>query len=200
MVRNFIKAAMAVATFVAVPGIAQAGTRTATANVTMQVASQCTLTGATVYLGAFKTTDTWGTVAAKHGVATFGTYTVGTAGQESLKFGTVTCDTGLPWNLTIKGTANGTGAGLIWITVNGKFVLMYPGIKKVGTKTIADSGLWSGTGQQVAQSPVYETGTGAPQDLFGNVTLNFSGSTATSTTPLAVVGNASDTLTYTLTF
>lgn len=69
MVRNFIKAAMAAATFAALPGIAQAGTSTATANVTMQVASQCTLSGATVYLGAFKTTDTWAAVAAKHGSA-----------------------------------------------------------------------------------------------------------------------------------
>lgn len=203
MLSNIAKTAIAAAAFAALPGAAQAGTTTTTANVTMQVASQCTLSGATVYLGAFKTTDTWGAVGAKHGNISGPTFTAGTVGGQSLKFGTVTCDAGLPWALTIKGTGNGTALGSIMITLNGKFSIMYPAIKRVGTVTVNDSNSsWTGTGQQVWNSPLYSTGTGAAQDLMGNVTVSLfgAGATAYATTVLGAAGTGSDTLSYVLTF
>lgn len=204
MIGNFARAAVAVTALVALPGVAQAGTTTATANVTMQVGSQCTLTGANVHLGSFKTTDTWGTVGAKHGSINVLTYSSGTVGKESLNYGSVTCDLGLPWSLSIKGTNTGTYAGAIKITLNGKVSVMYPGIKRVGTVSQADTSSMSfpGTGVQAWNSNVTGVGTGTAQDLIGNITVSYSstGVTATSTTALGAVGSGTDTMTYTLTF
>lgn len=205
MLSNFAKTAIAVATFAALPGIAQAGTNAATANVTMQVASQCTVSGADVYLGAFRTTDTWSAVGTKHGYMTNGfTYVQGTAGQESLKFGSVTCDAGLPWRLQIKGTSsNASNTGAISIMLNGKISIMYPAIKRVGGVVISDSNTyWPGTGMQVWSNILNQTGTGAPQDLLGNVSVAFyaTGTTANPTSTMGWSGSASDTLTYTVSF
>ena len=204
MVWNFIKAAIAAAAVAALPGVAQAGTTTASATVTMQVASQCTLSGANVHLGSFKTTDTWGTVGAKHGSVNTLTYTTGTAGLESLSFGSVTCDPGLPWSLSIKGTNGGFNAvGAIKITLNGKVSVMYPGIKRVGGVQLSDSNTYFvGTGVQAWSTNVSQVGTGAAQELRGNITVSYtaSGVTGTQAVALGAVGSGSDALTYTLTF
>lgn len=204
MIQKFVQVAVATTALVMLPAAAaQAGTSTATANVTMQVANQCMLSGATVYLGPYKSTENWAAVGAKHGSSSLGTYTAGTAGGESLKFGTITCDAGLPWALMIKGTGNGTATGTIMLTLNGKFSIMYPAIRRVGTTTVPDGNShYLGTGQQVWSTPLYGTGAGTPQDLFGNVTLMFTGagSTAYATTPLGAAGTGSDALTYTLSF
>lgn len=206
MVRFLSKAAFGLAAFVALPSAAQAGTTTASATVTMQVASQCALTGANVHLGSFKTTDTWLTVGAKHGYLLSFTYTPGSAGQESLNFGSVTCDAGLPWTLLIRGTNSASGSsGGIKLTLNGKVAVMYPAIKRVGGVVMSDVGPMSfaGTGAQVWASSASSTGKGVAQTLLGNVTLSFNtahGTTVTSGTAMGNVGSATDTLTYTLTF
>lgn len=187
----------------ALPSAAHAGTSTATATVVMQVGSQCTVTGANVHLGSFKTTDTWATVGEKHGYNFLG-FTSGTAGSESLNFGSITCDSGLPWTLTIKGTSSVlTATGAIKITLNGKVAVLYPAVKRIGAYTLSDSSSsLPGTGVQIWQTSAWGNGTGAPQDILGNVTVAFGilGVTATPSTALGSVGSASDTLTYTLTF
>lgn len=204
MVRFLSKAAFGLAAFVALPSAAQAGTTTASATVTMQVASQCTLSGANVHLGSFKTNDTWGTVGAKHGSVTVLNYAVGTVGQESLSFGSVTCDPGLPWSLSIKGTNGGFNAvGAIKITLNGKVSVMYPGIRRVGGVQLSDSSpYFLGTGVQAWSTNVSQVGTGAAQELRGNITVSYTaqGVTGTQAVALGAAGSGSDTLTYTLTF
>lgn len=205
MVRNLIKAAMAAATFAALPGIAQAGTSTATANVTMQVGTQCVVSGANIHLGSFKTTETWGTVGAKHGSYVFNVYTAGTAGKESLHYGSVTCDLNLPWTLTIKGTATATGSvGAVKLTLNGQTAVLYPAIKRVGSVSLSDNmpSYFPGTGAQVWQIAAQGTGTGTQQDLYGNITLTYSAieTTVASTTTMGAPNTGTGSLTYTLTF
>lgn len=203
MFKDVVKAIAATATFAALPSVAHAGTSTATANVSMQVGGQCAVTGANVHLGSFKTTDTWATVGDKHGYNLIG-FTSGTVGTESLNFGSVTCDPSLPWTLSIKGTSAAIGAtGAIKMTLNGKVAILYPAIKRIGAFTLSDSSSsLPGTGVQIWQTSAWGNGTGAPQDILGNVTLMFGllGSSASPSTVLGSVGSASDTLTYTLTF
>lgn len=205
MIRNFARTAIAAAALTALPGAAQAGTTTATANVTMQVGTQCAVSGANIHLGSFKTTETWGTVGAKHGSYVFNVYTGGTAGKESLYYGSVTCDLNLPWTLTVKGTATGTGSvGGVKISLNGQTAVLYPAIKRVGSVNLSDNmpSYFPGTGAQVWQIAAQGTGTGARQDLYGNITLTYSATetTVTSTTTMGAPNTGTGSLTYTLTF
>lgn len=190
---------------VAMPLAAQAGTTTAVSNVAVELAAQCTVTGATVNLGSFLTSQTWDIVALSLGGRTTAAYTRGSRGFEYLNFGSVTCDNGAPYTLSIKGTMATGNAGSIRFSHNGKTIEMNIGIKKLGTVTLPDnSTYWPGTGQQVwaTLGALNATGTGLPQDLIGNVTVNFAsgGTTATQGEKLAVAGVMTDDLTYTLTF
>lgn len=188
---------------IALPGVAHAGTSTASGTATLTVINQCSVTGATVNLGTFTATNTWANIAAVLGRSdSAANYTAGSAGQEYLNFGSITCDSGAPYTLTIKGTATGA-AGAIKLTHNGKVATFMPGIKKLGGTTVADSNAtFAGAGNQVWQTGLAGTGTGSAQSLLGNVTLSFSatGTTALATDTLGVAGTATDTLTYTLTF
>lgn len=202
MIKNVSKVAIVAAALFALPGMAQAGTATATGTATLTVINQCTVTGATVNLGSYTTSNTWANVGSALGSFNGSNYTVGSLGQEYLNFGSVTCDSGAPYTLTIKGTATGV-AGAIKITQGGKVATFLPAIKRVGGSGIVDSNAtYSGTGAQVYTSPVASTGTGSAQTLLGNVTLSFSasGTTALATDTLGTAGTASDSLTYTLNF
>lgn len=202
MSKLYTKLALAIA-LTALPGVAHAGTSTATGTASLTVINQCAVTGASVNLGTFAAGSTWADVAASLGRSDSGSnYTAGSNGQEYLNFGSVTCDSGAPYTLTIKGTAMGT-AGAIKLTHNGKVVTLLPGVKKLGGNSVSDSNVtFGGTGGQVWQTPLAGTGTGTAQPLLGNVTLGFSatGTTALATDSLGVAGTATDTLTYTLNF
>lgn len=200
MIKNVSKVALVAAALVALPGMAQAGTATATGTATLTVINQCTVTGATVNLGTYTSNQTWANVGAALGSYNGTTYTAGSQGSEYLNFGSVTCDSGAPYTLAIKGTGT---AGFIKITQGGKVVQFLPGIKKVGGVALADStSIYPGTGVQVASNALASTGTGSAQTVLGNVTLSFvaSGTTALATDTLGAAGTASDTLTYTLNF
>ena len=202
MIKNVSKVAIVAAALVALPGMAQAGTATATGTATLTVINQCTVTGATVNLGTYTSNQTWANVGAALGSFAGTTYTAGSQGQEYLNYGSVTCDNGTPYTLSIKGTATGV-AGAIRITHNGKTATFLPGIKRLAGNVVADSSATlPGTGAQVGTGTLSGTGTGAAQALLGNVTLSFSatGTTALATDSLGVAGTASDTLTYTLNF
>lgn len=202
MIKNVSKVALVAAALIALPGAAQAGSATASGTATLTVINQCTVTGATVNLGTYTSNQTWANVGAALGSHNGTTYTAGSQGQEYLNFGSVTCDSGAPYTLTIKGTSTGV-SGAIKITQGGKVVNFLPAIKKVGGTTVADSNAsYAGTGAHVYTSAVAGTGTGAAQTLLGNVTLALgtSGSTALATDTLGTAGTASDTLSYTLNF
>lgn len=201
---NKLAAKLALASaLIALPGVAHAGTSTATGTASLTVINQCTVNGATVNLGTFTASNTWANVADVLGRSdSAANYTAGSSGQEYLNFGSITCDSGTPYTLTIKGTATGA-AGAIKLTHNGKVVTFMPGIKKLGGATVADSNaVFAGAGNQVWQSGLAGVGSGAAQSLLGNVTLSFSatGTTALATDTLGVAGSPTDTLTYTLSF
>lgn len=202
LVKNLSGAAL-VAAMAALPGVAHAGTSTATGTAVLNVVNQCSVTGTTVNLGTYTAAQTWSQVGAALGSYNGISYTAGSQGQEYLNFGSITCDNGVPYTLSIKGTATGAAAGSIRITHNGKTVTFLPGIKKLAGNLVADSSVvYPGTGAQVGTGTLAGTGSGVAQSLFGNVTLNFS-STSTTALPadtLGVAGTATDTLTYTLNF
>lgn len=201
MFKNISKFAFATAAVVALPGMAQAGTATASGTATLSVASQCAITGATVNLGSFKTTDTWGTVLGQNGGWTAsGVYTAGSRGFEYANFGSVTCDNGMPYTLTIWGTS--ALAKVIRITVAGKTAYMAPFIKKIGATTASNIGSAIGAGNAVySGSSLAATGTGSAQVLLGSAQLDLSPSLGLlDSDRLATAGTYSDTLTYTLNF
>ncbi len=202
MFKNLSKVALAAA-LVAVPGVAHAGTATATGQAVLNVINQCTVTGKNVNLGTFTANNTWGQVGAALGSYNGTTYTAGSQGQEYLDFGSVTCDNNTPYTLSIRGTSSFV-AGAIKITHNGKTATFLPGIKRLAGNVVTDtSSTFAGTGAQVGTSTLSGTGTGTAQALLGNVTLNFAvGGAAAPLTgeTLGVAGTATDTLTYTLNF
>lgn len=204
MRNSIIKAAIAAAAIAALPGAAQAGTATATNSANFVVTNQCSVTGATVNLGSYTTNTTWGQVGGSLGLRSTG-FTAGSKGFEYLDYGSVTCDAGTPYTLTIKGTNAAGNAGTAKMTLNGKTIRLEMGIKKLDGVTLPDSSTaWPGTGRQVWSSPVSGIGTGNPQALLGNMTVYALNSTdpfyASVIDTLGVVGQYSDTLTYTLTF
>ena len=203
MFKKVSKLAIAAAAVAALPGVAHAGTATATGRAVLNVINQCTVTGKNVNLGTYTASNTWGQVGAALGSYNGTTYTPGSLGQEHLDFGSVTCDAGTPYTLSIKGGSS-IVPGAISIAHNGKTATFLPGIKKLAGNVVADtSAIYAGTGAQVGTATLSATGTGTAQTLFGNVTLNFAvgGSAAPlATETLGVAGTANDTLTYTLNF
>jgi len=164
MRNNILKLALSAAAIVALPCVAQAGTATATGAATFDVASQCSVTGATVNLGTYTANQTWAQVGAQLGRFTTPTYTAGSLGLEYLNYGSVTCDNGTPYTLTIKGTATGSEPGGITITHNGKTAIFLPAIKKLGVNIVANSHtLLPNTGAQVSLVQLAGTGTGTAQ-------------------------------------
>ena len=201
MFKTISKFAIAAAAVVALPGMAEAGTVTASGTAAMSVASQCSVTGATVNLGSFTTNDTWGTVLGQNGGWTaLGVYTAGSRGFEYANFGSVTCDNGMPYSLAIWGTSASIKA--IRITVAGKTAYLAPFIKKVGATTAANTGPATGAGAAVySGSSLAATGTGAAQILLGSAQLDLSPSLGLlASDRLATPGTYTDTLTYTLNF
>lgn len=203
MLKNFSRAALAAAFLAALPGTAHAGSATATSTASLSVISQCAVNGATVDLGTFRTTDTWATVGAALGThdSTINvlTYTPGSRGQEYLNFGSVICNAGTPWTLSIKPAV---GAG-IDMRVNGKAMQLSFALKRIGGTVVPDlSGTFPGVGNFPSLIAIPGTGTGATQTLLGNAMTVYGTPTTTAlaTDRLTVAGTYSDTLTYTLTF
>lgn len=200
MIKNFSKLAIVAAAAAALPGVAQAGTSTATGTAVINIVSQCAVTGANVSLGSYTAAQTWNQVGAAVGLHDGTKFTAGSQGLEYLNFGSVTCDADVPYSLAIKGT--GTN-GTIKITHNSKVAAFLPAIKKIGGAGVADSSsAYAGTGAQVWTSAAAGKGNGQAQALLGNVTLDLKGAGATvvGTETLGVAGTAQDTLTYTLNF
>ena len=203
MIVRIIKAALVGATLFAVPGMAVAGTSTATGAASFNVTNQCSITGATVNLGTFTVNQTWGNVGAELGMASASGYTVGSRGVEYLTWGSVTCDNGTPYTINIKGTA--TNQNAITLRVNNKTAMLHPFIKKIGAIAIADNnaGITPNAGARADHTfLVSGAGTGAAQAIVGNALLALvhGGTTITVADQLAITGSYTDTLTYTLNF
>lgn len=199
MIARVAKAGIAAAALVAMPGMAIAGTSTATGAANFSVISQCSVAGNTVNVGTYTTSQTWNDVANELGKWVT-SYTSGTKGGEYLTWGSVTCDNGVPYTLAIRGSSVHVQvpSGLQF-TQNGKIIRMGLYVKKVGNTVIPD--FYPGSGRPMGDGRnVGSTGTGAPQQVLGSVTFNANASDALLTDTLAVPGAVSDTLTYTLNF
>lgn len=201
LIKNISAVALA-AGIVALPGAANAATATATGTATLTVTEQCSVTGATVDLGSYTTAQKWSDVGASLGSWDGTQFIAGSQGFEHLNWGSVTCGNGMAYTLAIAGSG---GAGMIKLTVGDKIAMFSPHVKKLGTTAVADNNANAvGAGAQVNGGKTMSgAGTGAAQDLSGNVILNFPtalGGTALAADALGTAGSYTDTLTYTLTF
>lgn len=199
MSKLFTKVVLAAGAIAALPSAAQAGTSTATGTATLTVMNQCSVTGATVSLGTYTVSQTWGDVANAVGkVDDYLVYHAGSRGQEFLNYGSITCDAGVPYSLEIRGTL-----GTMSITHNGKSAQSQPMIKKLGGVAVADNDATLPTaGANVSDNVLTGTGTGSAQVLLGSAPLYFPmfGTSVYATDTLGATGIATDTLTYTLNF
>lgn len=189
----------------ALPGMAHAGTATATGTATFQVVDQCSVTGATVNLGTYTTSQRIEDVAAELGDM-WTAYTPGSRGQSYLTWGTVNCSNGTPYTLSIKGSSveapSPGGIQFAWtdaqnLEYRANFDIF---VKSIGGVTVADSnGLAVGAGAKVNTDSASGTGTGADQTIVGSVAFNYGASMSLYSTKLPA-GTHVDTLSYTLTF
>lgn len=197
------KLAIAAAAVVALPGMAQAGTATASGASTLTVTNQCSIAGANVNLGTFTTNDTWAAVAALNGELAGSVYIAGSRGNQYANFGTITCDNGIPYTFTISGTS-GYMQGDVRMPYNGGGMEMSTAIKKIGSTTMADTfATMSGAGTlgwPGAFPAAAATGTGAPQAVLGGIYLYSGNGGFPFSSKLSATGTFSGTLTYTLNF
>lgn len=202
---NLAKTALGLA-LAALPGIAQAGTATATGTAVLNVINECSVTGATVNLGMYASSNTVGDVAADLGSWEGGVYTPGKRGQEYLTWGSVTCDAGTPYTLSIRGTSvlqySPGGIRFEWPDpVSGSYTSIYDMfVKKIGNTTVADSNAAiPGAGANVNISPAAGIGTGTAQMVLGSVAWSYDASRSQPSTALPA-GALSDQLSCTLNF
>jgi len=188
----------------AVPGTVHAETATASGTATLNVINQCSVTGASVDLGSYATNQTVGDVSADLGLMEGGTtYTAGSRGQSYLTWGSVTCDNGTPYTLSIKGTSvqqfSVGGIRFAWNS-EGNTAIFDVYIKSIGGTTVADSvATASGAGARANITPAAGIGTGTAQTVLGSAVYNHYASMSESFTQLPS-GSLSDTLSYTLNF
>ena len=157
---------------------ATAGTDTATGTATMSVINQCTITGANVSLGTFRTTDTLQTLGDQIGYqdGRSDQFVAGTDGVGTVLLGSVTCDNGTPYTITMDST--GADGGLEIQLPNG-IIYLYPMVKKIGDQVLPDGapnlngfGIWPTSANLAVYSyttPVGTVANGAPQVILGNV-------------------------------
>lgn len=200
-IKNLSSAALAVAA-ISLPGAAIAGTGSATGAATMSVVSQCSVSGANIHLGTYLSTNTWFTIGNATGINFNNGYTAGSQGQEYLSYGSVTCDAGTPYTLSIAGTGT---SGTVKVTVNAQVGAFQPAVKRIGGTVVTDSDAgFAGVGNIMTTRPLSATGTGTAQTVLGSVLLTSPGagfgSTNSLTSQLIQKGVYTDTMTYTLTF
>lgn len=198
---------MPVVALMAVPGVAHAGTATASGNANFNVINQCSVTGATVNLGTYTSSQTWGDVAANLGLMDYGpAYTAGGRGQAYLTWGSVTCDNGTPYTLSIKGTSTQQyspgGIRFAWQNAQGaNYTAVFDVyVKSIGGTAVADSVAGAaGAGARANVTPAAGIGTGAAQTVLGSAVYSYDASMSQlfDTVP---EGSLSDSLTYTLNF
>lgn len=185
----------------AMPSLAHAGTETASGTATFNVVNQCSVTGASVNLGTYTSSQLLIDIAEELGaIDNTDTYNVGSRGQSYVTWGSVTCDNGTPYTLNIQGTSGNPGM-IKFDDPAGNFRADFDiFVKSIGGTTIADTdAAVSGAGAKASASPVAGTGTGAAQEILGSAVYNSGLSSGSYTTPLTV-GTMTDTLTYTLNF
>lgn len=203
---NIQKVALVIA-LVALPGAAHAGTSTATGTAVLNVVNQSSVTGATVDFGTYTSNHTVADAAADTGqYAEDFVYRGGGRGLEYAAWGSVTCDAGIPYALSIKGTTSNPWAPnaiqFQWLNTAGieQKMMLDLFAKKIGGNLVPDSdATFQGAGALVTRTTAAGVGTGVPQAVVGSAVYNWGGSWGDSTEKL-LPGTYTDTLTYTLDF
>jgi hypothetical protein len=199
---TLLAAALAAATL---PGSAYAaGSSTGSGTAALTVGAQCSVEGANIDLGTFTTSQTWQDVFNSLGYFNADTYVQGSRGLEYLNFGSVTCSNGAPFTLTMHGSGTDqTVKNGISLQVGNQQLSLAQAIKRIGTDILPDdSDFWPVGVQMFYRGSLSYYGTGAPQQLLGNVTTgaNFGTPTIDPAARLGTAGSFQDTLSYTLTF
>lgn len=191
------------------PGVAQAGTVTATGSASFSVTGQCSVTGGVVDMGTYINFTTMRDLGSTigyfqnaqstpdPGYYQLGYLTPGSKGDSWANWGTVTCTDGTLYNLKIQGTAPG---GYIQIPINGGVTLKFqPMIKTIGGRDMStnNSHIYTpGIGTPTNWNGIFTSGTGVPQELRGAAYLFLYPYASYS----LFQGTYTDALTYTLTF
>lgn len=195
---------------VALPSVVHAGESTATGSATFNVTEQCSVKGAVVDMGSYRSNFTTmrdlgltigyfenAQSTPDPGYYMMGYLTPGSKGDSWANWGTVTCTNGTLYNLKIEGTAPG---GYIEIVVNaGARLKFQPMIKTIGGRDMStnNSHIYTpGIGTPTNWNGIVTSGTGAPQELRGAAYLFAYPSSFFE----LFTGNYTDALTYTLTF
>lgn len=203
--QKFIRPLFAAAAIVAAPSVAIAGTSTATGTATFKVVNQCTISGTTVNLGTYLTTDTPETIGQQIGYYDDDTFTfvAGGNGTGSVNLGSVTCDNGTLYTVAIDGTNANKD---IKVNLANEAIYFQAFVKKIGDVTIPNS--WPGSDFGGYGNSNYgttsATGSGTPQAIMGNIipllqSYGLAGFLE-RTQPLGAAGTYTDSLTYTLSF
>ncbi|MEN9683177.1 MAG: hypothetical protein RLZZ427_928 [Pseudomonadota bacterium] len=202
------RAALAVAFLTAaaaLPGSAYAaGSSTGSGEAALTVEHQCSITGADVDLGTYRTTQTWRDVGAALGVLPLGPQFVpGARGLEYLNYGSVTCDADAQYSFTIIG--NGY-YGIIGLPTNAGIVNFYPMVSRIGEIKAPDTSIVFPGAGAFAGNGVAGTGTGSEQKIIGSAILsqgalnNDGYQVLDLDLPLGGAGSFQDQLSYTLNF
>jgi hypothetical protein len=200
MLKSIGKYAAAALALCVVPAVAHAGTATGTGSAALSVDNQCSISGATVDLGTFRTNQTWGDVTSALGQLEGSVFYPGSRGLQYLDYGSITCAAGLPYTATITGSDSLNQ--FITLTVNGQSLYIFHFVKKLGGTTLADNSPVFVTAGTLGPSGFSGVGTGAAQKMLGNVVIYGLASTPVldPTRQLGAAGAFSDTLSHTLNF
>lgn len=156
------------------PGTVHAGTGSATGSAAMTVTSQCSVTGATVNLGTFNTSQTVGDLAAVLGYLDGdggANFNRGTMSDGALNLGSVTCGSGVPYTFRVH-TLDYSQGDYLRFNLGSKTLSTSIWAQKVGDQMLEPNWYnaptrWIGVSTQL-------TGTGAPETIQGNIYLELS--------------------------
>lgn len=198
MIRKASKLALAAATAaLCLPAAAQAGTETTTSTASFNVVQQCAVTGATVVVGTYLTSQTWLDLGKDVGYKTAtGTFVAGTKGNQYANYGSVLCTSGTYFTIKI----TGKNSPFISFDMNNKTYILSAWASKIGNVAIPDGAplAYPGAGKNLGSSTFGTNGTGVPQPILGSVI--FTETALVSLSDPLLAGQYVDPLTYTLTF
>jgi len=159
------------------PSTAYAGTNGGTGAATFTVTDRCQIKGATVFLGSYRSNETWNDMAnslGRHDYVYFptlgstGSYiTRGTKGAEYANWGSVTCSAGTYYSLTVSGPAKGRIQMTGHPTRNPSFMVY---VRKVGDFVLQNNNDWEvGMGRAYGGDGLAVfIGTGNEQAILGS--------------------------------
>lgn len=177
---RLIASCLAITACFAGASAASAGTGTASGTATLNVVNQCTVTGGNISLGTFRTTDTMQTVANQIGYQDGTTFenVPGTKGIGTVSLGSVTCDTGTPYTIAMRGSG---WASTVNIQMPTGVIELYLMVKKIGDYDVPDGNAFiNGFGKQASpdlwgsytdQTPLGTTANGASQQIMGSTIM-----------------------------